>query len=153
MRVHRICRAPFRALDGEGARLYGGRWNSAGRPVVYASSALSLAALEYLVHLDPADAPDDLVALTIDVPDDAPSEGVNAADLPAGWAQSPEAAACRAIGDRWAADGRTLVLRVPSAPVPEEWNVLLNPRHPEMSRVRVVAERAFGFDPRLVAGA
>ncbi len=149
MLVYRICRRPFRALDGEGARLWGGRWNSAGRPVVYASSTLSLAALEYLVHLDPADAPDDLVALTIEVPDDAPAELVDAESLPAGWAQQPEPAACRLVGDRWAAAGAALVLRVPSAPVPEESNVLLNPRHPDAARVRVVHERAFAFDPRL----
>ena len=150
MRLYRLCRAPFRALDGEGARLYGGRWNSAGRPVVYASETLALAALEYLVHVDPADVPADLVALTLDIPDDLATEVVAAADLPAGWEREPESGACQAIGDRWLREGRTPVLRVPAAPVPEESNVLLNPRHPDAARVRVAAERPFAFDPRLL---
>ena len=150
MRLYRLCRAPFRALDGEGARLYGGRWNSPGRPVVYASETLALAALEYLVHIDPADVPADLVALTLDVPDDVAAEAVAAADLPPGWERGPESHVCQAIGDRWLREGQTPLLRVPAAPVPEEANVLLNPRHFDAARVRVAAERPFAFDPRLL---
>lgn len=150
MRVYRLCRVAHRELDGEGARLYGGRWNTPGRPVVYTSTSLALAALEYLVHVDPADVPADIVALTIHVPDDAATDRVVATDLPAGWEQLAEPPACRDAGDAWLEAGRTLALRVPSAPVPEEENVLLNVRHPAMARVRVVAERAFFFDPRLI---
>lgn len=150
MRVYRLCRAAHRALDGEGARLWGGRWNSPGRPVVYTSASLSLTALEYLVHVDPADAPADLVALTIEVPDDAPGETVRVADLPAGWERVPESAPCREAGDAWLRAGRALLLRVPSALIPEEENVLLDPRHAGARRVRVLAERAFAFDARLM---
>ena len=150
MRLYRICRAPFRALDGEGARLWGGRWNEPGRPVVYTSRSLSLAALEYLVHVDADLAPTDLVALTLELPDDVAVEIVDAASLPDGWMHTPEPAACRALGDAWLTAGRTVALQVPAAPVPEEWNVLLDPRHPDMARVAIVAERAFAFDPRLV---
>lgn len=150
MRLHRICRAAYRALDGEGARLYGGRWNEPGRPVVYTSATLSLAALEYLVHVDAELAPTDLVALALELPDDVAMETVDAAALPAGWERGPEPAACRALGDAWLRAGRAVALRVPAAPVPEEWNVLLDPRHADFARVRVVAERAFAFDPRLV---
>src|SRR4051812_27242466 len=71
MIVWRLTRSAHRALDGEGARLNGGRWNTEGRVVVYTSTTLSLAALEYLVHLEPLLAPDDLVAMEIDLPDDA----------------------------------------------------------------------------------
>lgn len=150
MRLYRICRAAHRALDGEGARLYGGRWNSPGRPVVYASSTLSLAALEYLVHVDVDLVPTDLVAITLELPDDAAVETVDVAALPAGWQHASEPAACKALGDAWLGAARAVALRVPAAPVPEEWNVLLDPRHADMARVRVVGERAFGFDPRLV---
>jgi RES domain-containing protein len=149
VRVFRLCRAPFRALDGEGARLYGGRWNAPGRPVVYTAGTLALAALEYLVHVDPDAVPGDLVALTIDVPDDAPLEALDAAALPGDWARASEHPACRERGEAWLRAGRALALRVPSALVPEETNVLLNPGHPDAGRVRVVAERAFAFDPRL----
>ncbi|MGH7527130.1 MAG: RES family NAD+ phosphorylase [Gemmatimonadales bacterium] len=151
MYVYRICRAAQRALDGEGARLYGGRWNSPGRPVVYTSTSLALAALEYLIHVDPEDVPPDLIALTIEIPDDIDAETADAAALPAGWEQVPEPPACKAIGEAWANAGRVLALRVPAAPVPEEMNLLLNPRHSGASRVRIANERPFFYDPRLLA--
>lgn len=150
MRVYRLCRAPFRALDGEGARLYGGRWNAPGRPVIYASGSLALAALEYLVQVDVEDVPADLVALTLHVPDDVAVETIDPGALPAGWERAPEPAVCRALGDAWLGARRALVLRVPSAPVPEEPNVLLDPRHPDAGRIGVVAERPFHYDPRLL---
>lgn len=145
----RLCRAPFRALDGEGARLYGGRWNSPGRPVVYAAATLALAALEYLAHVDPEDAPGDLLALGLALPADAPVRTLDAAALPDDW-RLPGAAACVAAGDAWLAAGDALALRVPSAVVPEETNLLLDPRHPAMARVREVVVRPFAYDPRLL---
>jgi RES domain-containing protein len=147
--VYRICRREFRALDGKGALLYGGRWNSPGHAVVYTSSTLALAALEYLVHIEAEDAPSDLVALTIELPTDAPIEELDAAVLPAGWEKVPEPPACRAVGDHWVERGETLALRVPAAPVPEETNLLINPLHRDARRVRLVGERPFSFDPRL----
>jgi len=150
VRLYRICRAAHRALDGEGARLWGGRWNSPGLPVVYASTSLALAALEYLVHVSVEDVPADLVALTIELPDETETETVTVAGLPPGWEQTPEPQACKDVGDAWLRAGRTLALRVPAAPVPEEENVLLDPRHPDAQSVRIVAERPFFFDPRLL---
>lgn len=149
--VWRLCRAPFQALDGEGARLYGGRWNAPGVPVVYAASSLALAALEYLVHLDPEDAPDDLVALALALPDDAARAQVAPGELRTGWAAEPDSPSCRAVGAAWLRAGSALALDVPSALVPEEANVLLDPRHPDMARVRIVARRPFAYDPRLLA--
>lgn len=150
MRLHRICRAPWRSLDGEGARLYGGRWTAPGRPVVYTSTALSLAALEYLIHVDVQDVPADLIALTIDLPDDERVDAVDITALSPGWEQHTEPPACRAAGDAWLRAAVSLALSVPSAPVPEERNVLIDARHPAAGRVRVVGERAFHFDPRLI---
>ena len=149
MHVYRICRAAYGALDGEGARLYGGRWNSPSRPVVYTSASLALAALEYLVHLDPDLAPSDLVALTIDVPDALTVEALDVARLPAGWSAVPEHPACAGAGDAWATAAASVGLRVPAASIPEEQGVL-NPRHPDMARVAVVRRRAFSYDPRLL---
>lgn len=150
MRCYRLCRAPFRAIDGEGARLYGGRWNRPGRPVVYTSGSLALAALEYLVHVDPADVPADLLALTLEVPDHLEVQALDAATLPSDWMHYAAPAACQSAGAAWLAAGETAMLRVPSAPVPEEWNLLLNPRHPDAAQMKVVAERPFVFDPRLL---
>jgi RES domain-containing protein len=147
--VYRICRKARQKLDGEGARLYGGRWNSPGRAVVYAAGSLSLAAIEYLVHVDPGDAPNDLIATTLDVPDDVIREIVKRTDLPGGWNKKPLHHACRVVGDAWLLKNKTLVLQVPSAPIAGESNYLLNPAHAAMSRIRVVGKRPFVFDSRL----
>ncbi len=149
MLVWRICRAGHQELDGEGSRLHGGRWNSEGVSVIYTSSTLALAALEYLVHVDIEDAPDDLVAMAIDVPDDAGEEIVAVDDLPGDWNQLPDHPACAGRGDQWAAEGTALLLRVPSALVPEESNLLINPDHPRASDLLVVSVRPFAFDSRL----
>jgi RES domain-containing protein len=142
--VHRLAKAAFIALDGEGARLYGGRWNSPGRPMIYAAASPSLAVLEVLVHLDlSADLmPDDYRMLAIDVPDDAPMERLS--EAPA------EARACVVAGDDFLTRGAALVLRVHSVVIPQELNALINPRHPDIARVRLVDNEPFRFDQRLL---
>ena len=150
MELWRIAREAHAALDGEGARLHGARWTPRGTPAVYASSHLSLAALEYLVHIDAEDAPDDLVALRISVPDDVAEVGFAPSSLPADWRQTPPPPACQAIGSEWAGRGETLLLRVPSVLVPEESNVLVNPAHPAAAGVRLIGSRPFSYDLRLL---
>ncbi|HEU0013932.1 MAG TPA: RES family NAD+ phosphorylase [Longimicrobium sp.] len=150
MRVWRIARAAYQALDGEGARLYGGRWNPEGVAAVYASASLALAALEYLVHVDTENVPGDLVALEIEVPDDAGARVVLPAELPADWNRVDDHPACVETGAGWAREAADLVLRVPSAIVPEESNFLINPSHPAAGRVSIVRTRPFSFDPRLL---
>ena len=109
-----------------------------------------MAALEYLVHVDSAHTPADLVALTIDVPDDLAVETLDAASLPADWAQTVGSYECQAAGDAWLIAGATPILRVPAAPIPEEHNFLLNPRHAMSGRWQTIAERPFTYDPRLL---
>ena len=150
MLVWRICRERQRELDGEGASLYGGRWNSEGVPVVYTSSTLALAALEFLVHVDIEDVPNDLVALGLEVPADAGAKTVAVNDLPSDWNQLPDHPACAKIGDDWVAEGKALLLCVPSAVVPEESNLLINPDHPRARDVVVASVRPFAFDSRLL---
>ena len=147
MRAWRLARRAHSALDGEGARRAGGRWNSPGLPLVYASSHLSLAALELLVHLDPDEVPADLAAFLIDIPDTVAVERIEPAALPPRWRVEEEN--CRRAGDAWLRARRTAVLIVPSALIPEELNTLLNPTHADAGRVRVVSSRPFTFDPRL----
>jgi len=139
--VHRIAKRAFVGLDGEGARLYGGRWNSPGRAMIYTAANPSLAVLEVLVHLDlpPELMPSDYRLLSIHVPDDAPSRLVQA--LPDDTV---------AMGDAFLAAGEALALRVPSLVVPQETNTLLNPRHPAFAEVRLVGDEPFRFDPRLL---
>ena len=152
VRVWRIARERFHALDGEGARLNGGRWNSEGHPVVYGSETLALAALEYLVHVDPLLAPGDLVAIEIDLPGDAGlGVRVESSQFPdADWQQYPAPEWEAQLGDLWLAEGEFLWLAVPSVIVPREHNFLINPLHPRMRDVRVVSTRDFGFDKRLL---
>jgi RES domain-containing protein len=137
----RLCREPFADLGGGGARLFGGRWNSPGNPLVYAASTAALAVLEVRVHLDlpPELLPEDYTLLTIDL-DDLAVETV--ADLMA----EP-----RAFGDAWLVARRTPILCVPSTIVPESTNLLLNPRHPDAGTTRIIGQRPFDFDRRLWA--
>lgn len=143
MIVYRLCKSAHAVLDGEGARLWGGRWNTAGRPMVYTAGSPSLAVLEILVHLDlPAELlPDDMVLLTIDLPDHAAMGQVEVSPR--------EIADCREIGDAFLREGASLALRVSSIVVPQEANVLLNPRQSVMASVTVAATEPFRFDPRL----
>jgi RES domain-containing protein len=147
VRLWRIAARRFARLDGRGAELYGGRWNSPGRPLVYAASTLSLAMLELLARLPTGEAPLDYVALAIEVPDDATVEEVAPGDLP-GW-DAADQAASRAFGDAWLTVARSLLLLVPALAVPQERNALLNPRHPEFARVTALPPAALAWDRRL----
>lgn len=145
MDVWRLCQAPYTALDGEGTRLYGNRWNSAGLAVTYAATSLSLAVLEYLVHVDADLLPDNLVAMHLEVPD-GPYPTILEADLP----PPDQAEWYLATGDAWLRSGASLVLIVPSVIVRVESNLLINPQHPDMARVRVRDVRPFSLDARLL---
>ena len=149
MVVWRLARLAPAKLDGEGARLAGGRWNTQGRAAVYTSSRLSLAALELLVHTDVPLVPSDLVAFEIEVPDAIAVETVEVDQLPKDW-RIPGHPTCRSIGDTWLAEERTAVLRVPSAVVPEEWNYIINPAHRAAKSIQIVGRRKFAFDSRLL---
>ncbi|ODU68778.1 MAG: hypothetical protein ABT11_15140 [Novosphingobium sp. SCN 66-18] len=145
MIVYRLCKAAHAALDGEGARLWGGRWNSAGRPMVYTAASPSLAVLEVLVHLDlPSELlPDDYQLLTIAIPDDAAMRPLD---------PSPTRDdACQEAGDAFLEAGDALALIVRSVVVPQERNVLLNVRHADMKRVVVERCEPFQLDPRLLS--
>lgn len=142
IRAWRICRDTYADLSGEGAKKYGGRWNSPGRPVVYLAEHPALAALEVLVHLDvPKDlVPDDYVLLRIDLPDEPPAR---LATFPTDT---------RAAGDRWLLEAQTAVLEVPSVVIPSAINLLLNPLHASSAQVRIVGKEPFSFDERLLRG-
>lgn len=138
------------ALSGEGARLYGGRWNSPGRPVVYLGGSRALTALELLVHLaTPSSREKPYVLMEVTVPDDALTSLPMAA-LPKDWRVSPPTRDVQAFGDEWLATGKSLGLWVPSVIVPGEQNLLLNPVHPKMKEVILGEVMDFSFDPRLV---
>jgi RES domain-containing protein len=117
--------------------------------VVYTSATLSLATLECFVHLDPADAPADLVAIPADIPDGVARREIAAATLPATWRHYPAPDELADLGTAWVRTGTTAVLVVPSAIVPQERNVLLNPSHRDFRGIRLGTPEPFGFDPRM----
>ena len=133
------------AFSGEGARRYGGRWNSTGVPVVYTSSAISLAILEWRANLTQWPAPPSVI---IEVAFDA-SQVWSPLKLPADWKRWPCPKTTAAVGDNWVRSGISAVLKVPSAVVPEEFNYVLNPAHPDFGRISIGKPRVFKADPRL----
>ncbi len=151
MKVWRLCRARHSptAFDGEGARLYGGRWNHKGLPVVYASATLSLAVLEVLVHHRVPIPPHEFVALTAEIPVRLKLETVSVQDLPADWRADPAPVRLQEIGSEWLQRASSLVLAVPSALIEQEFNYLINPRHSDFAHLSINAPIAFSFDGRL----
>lgn len=135
------------AWDGEGARRYGGRWNSVGTAVVYVSETLSLALAEVLVHL-PGGVLPAFTAIPVEL-DESLVTVLAPRDLPADWNRTPPAASTQTIGDTWVASAASAALRVPSVIVPPESNYVLNPGHAEFGSLRIGAPLPFPFDARL----
>lgn len=134
-------------LTGEGARLLGGRWNLPGQPMVYTASSRSLAYLELLVHTGTEDIPDGLLMVTLEIPDELIA---TLAQLPDEWGAIPPQQVSMQWGSNWAVLSQDLALRVPSVVVPEETNVLINPQHPAITQVRIMALDRMDLDPRLL---
>ena len=150
MRFWKICRRRYaaEAARGEGARLYGGRWNSRGIAVVYASTSLALAAVETFVNLEPNLRPEDLVFIDGEIPETPETARVDPKGLPAKWHETRDES-LRHVGDDWIRAGRIAALLVPSAAVRGEWNVLLNPAHPDFSKIKLRKPERFEFDVRM----
>jgi RES domain-containing protein len=150
VRVWRICRRRFAAdaATGEGARLYGGRWNSRGVRVVYASTSLALAAMETFVNLEPNLQPRDLVSIEVDIPDDFEIERLDLKKLPRRWYKA-RSESLRRFGDEWIRAGKTVAMLVPSAAIRSEWNVLLNTTHTDFKKVKFAEPIPFVFDTRM----
>ena len=138
------------SLSGDGALRTPGRWHTRGRRVVYCARNPAAALLEILVHfeLDIQDLPLRYRLLKIEAPDDVPIERVSIDELPADWREKTEAT--RRIGDGWLTRSSSALLSVPSAIVPEPFNVLLNPAHQDATRVVIVETGEHAIDPRLL---
>jgi len=151
MLVYRIAkRDVVRDLSGTGAKLFGGRWNHRGTAVVYTSETRALATVEFLVHLSLSNAPSGLMIATIEIPDSIVPEEVPRGSLPRGWRDYPPPREVAELGTRWAKSNKSLLFRVPSAVVEQEYNILINPLHSEMPKVVLREVEAFEFDKRLV---
>ncbi|MGH8322280.1 MAG: RES family NAD+ phosphorylase [Steroidobacteraceae bacterium] len=138
------------AFDGRGAAQNPGRWNGPGVSIVYTAESRSLASLEVLVHTEDTQVLAALTWMTIPVSIDEGFIQI-AAVLPEDWRQLPVPQSTRELGTRWIEESRSAVLRVPSIVVDGEFNYLLNPRHPDFSRLQIGQPLPFSSDPRLTA--
>ncbi|WP_447894575.1 RES family NAD+ phosphorylase [Vreelandella sp. GE22] len=127
------------AFDGEGARLYGGRWNSPGNACVYVASSESLALLEIMVHLESYRLLNAYALLRLTLPAESILR-VGVEDLPDNWQEAPAPAETAELGDGWLASKQSLALALPSVIVPRELNYMLNPAHPLFDQITTTAE-------------
>ena len=150
MVVYRLTKKKYAhdPLGGAGGLVVGGRWHHKGFRVVYCAQSLSLASLEFFVHFEPLSKSVALVAVEIEVPDGL-IEDLPAKSLPAKWDATPPDSTTADIGTDWVRRGRSAALRVPSALTPGEFNVLINPAHADMKRVRVKSSRDYNYDTRM----
>ena len=137
------------AFDGEGARLYGGRWNSPGRPAVYLADSRALAALEVLVHLNPAMASLQYQMIEVTFPASL-VQAIDIQPLAAALGSPSVLPASQHAGDTWLAKASSPVLQIYSSIISEEPNYLLNPKHPKFDHIQIGDARTFAFDPRLL---
>lgn len=150
MILYRIAKCNYAGdLSGTGARLYGGRWNSIGQPMVYMASSLSLAVLEVLVHLPPSIFPTNFCLAEFDLPENSILTADNAS-LPADWQDISPPIALKQLGDAFLKQNKYLLMKVPSVIVPQEFNYLLNPLHADAAKIKLVEKKPFSFDTRLV---
>lgn len=136
------------ALDGEGARLHGGRWNPPGLAAVYLAESRALAALEILVHAPREALRLEWRVIAVEVPDEAIRVAA-AKHWPAGWRDQPSSVDARRFGAVWLAKGGGLAMALPSVIVPQERTLLVNPRHPAAAKLKGAKAERFVFDPRL----
>jgi RES domain-containing protein len=136
--------------SGTGARIYGGRWNHIGYPAIYASGSRSLAALEFLVHVPMALAPENLSIVEIHIKENVDRESVNESLLPSNWRDYPAPEQLANIGTNWLKSKSSLLLDIPSAIVNKEINTLINPLHTDIQNIEFVSIEKFSFDSRLL---
>ncbi len=150
LKAWRIVKTAYKnkAFTGDGARMYGGRWNSRGVPLIYTAGSMALASIEMVVNLPSPKLLEDFVRIPVRFKS-ALVEELILTELPPDWQSRPITPNTRAIGDRWVKEQRSVVLKVPSVVVPEEFNFLLNPMHPDFKKIEIGKPAVYHFDPRL----
>ncbi|NBX11947.1 MAG: RES domain-containing protein [Chitinophagaceae bacterium] len=150
MIVFRLAKKQYaRKLSGEGAELYGGRWNSVGTPMLYTSESRSLALLELAVHLPLIIKPTQYCLVTIQIPDAIRFQTIAVDSLKNDWMSPSSQKHTQRIGDLFIEKNDYLVLKVPSVIVPGDSNYLINPLHPNFEKVKILKTELFSLDSRL----
>jgi len=151
MKVYRITREEHKNdLSGAGPKIYGGRWNPIGMSALYASETKALAILELLVHTPKDIIPPRYKLLSIEIPFDHTQQLKVVKALPKDWRTNPAVDELKEIGERLLLKENSLAIRVPSVIVPSEYNVVINPLHSDMTKVKIVEIEDFNFDERLL---
>lgn len=153
MIVFRIEREKYltTTLTGIGASMTDGyRWNSLNTKIIYTADSRALGTLEVSVHLDLSeDLPSDRFYIEIEIPDEITIQEVNLVDLPEVWNINPPILTTQIIGDDFVYYNDCAILKVPSSIVPQEFNYLINPNHPDASKIKVLSTTRMTFDSRL----
>lgn len=150
MEVFRLSREKFaNTLSGVGAAMKGARWNSIGVELIYTASNRSLAMAEVAVHFTLATIPSDYMMVTIYIPDDIPIQNLNIKDLPSDWNAFPHPISTQAIGDKFITNNQYCILQIPSVVTQGDYNFLINPKHADFSKIKILALEKFPFDKRI----
>lgn len=150
MEVYRLSREKYAyTLSGYGASIKGARWNSMGVEMIYTAMNRSLAMAEVAVHLSWASLPTDYMMLTIEIPNELAIQEVQPYELPKGWNIFPHPKSTQSIGDKFVFENKVCLLKVPSVVTQGDYNLLINPRHADFSKIRISRREQFPFDSRL----
>ncbi len=150
MIVYRLSRKKYKdELSGTGASLHGQRWNSKGIEVIYTAQTRALANSEVAVHLPLGILPADYFMVKIEIPDSIKIEELNKTDLPSNWDSIPFRPESQLVGDEFVNANEAAVLKVPSVVVKGENNYIINPKHPDFKKIKILDSEPFPFDPRL----
>lgn len=137
-------------MSGEGARLYGGRWNKAGDALLYFSQNLSLCLLEIIVHVDYAELPLDYSFIEAEIPENAIKTIKSIDFIEPKWSTEKAVAQLQMLGSSWLKKKESLAMKVPSAVLNQENNILINPSHEDFSKLKIIKTGKMDFDPRLL---
>ncbi len=150
MEAYRLSKQSYAStLSGKGAAIKGARWNSIGVEMIYTAANRSLAMAEVAVHFSLATLPDDYMMVTLYIPDDISLLKLSTTDLPIDWNSFPHPSTTQPIGDQFIADRKYCVLQIPSAITQGDYNLLINPGHPQFKKIKIVAIESFPLDKRI----
>lgn len=148
MIVYRICNTIYNEdLTGTGSKLFGGRWNSKGIPMLYVSQNISLAVLEMLVNNQFKDFATSLSLLKISIPDNCEIPEIKLAKLKLLW--NEDFSYTKFMGNEFIKSMGNIAIKVPSTVIPEEHNYLLNPLHKDYKKIKIIETILFKTDKRL----
>ncbi|MDP2686575.1 MAG: RES family NAD+ phosphorylase [Aequorivita sp.] len=151
MHIFRIAKTKYvNDLSGEGARLYGGRWNKVGDPMIYFSEHLSLCLLEIIVHVDYGKLPLDYSFLKVEIPDTSIKIIESIDFINSKWTSEEAVTQLQMFGGNWLKKQESLALKVPSAVLQKEYNILINPTHKDFKKLKIIEIDKMDFDPRLL---